>query len=74
MIVKVGVFCMYLERKPITMSIDHIKVLNRFDQMGQPPPELDEAVVDLDVKPVLGGLYHIYERHYCADKVPTTLR
>lgn len=29
---------------------------------GTAPPEFDEAVVDFDIKPVLGGLHHIYER------------
>ncbi|MEM9954982.1 MAG: integrase core domain-containing protein [Chloroflexota bacterium] len=29
---------------------------------GTAPPDLSEAVVGIDVKPVLGGLHHIYER------------
>jgi len=29
---------------------------------GTAPPNLSEAVIDFEVKPVLGGLHHIYER------------
>lgn len=29
---------------------------------GTAPPDYGEAIVELDVKPVLGGLHHIYER------------
>lgn len=29
---------------------------------GTAPPEMSEAVIELDVSPVLGRLHHIYER------------